>query len=94
MKTKLINYTINLLWGLLSFLENIIPVMVITMGILGCIKVNEYEGYLACFVFLFSINLCFDGIILMSMVGEKYKKNYRRIHNRQDINTEKKEMKE
>ena len=87
MKTKLINYTINLLWGLLSFL-------VITMGILGCIKVNEYEVYLACFVFLLSINLCFDGIILMSMVGEKYKKNYRRIHNRQDINTEKKEMEE
>ena len=94
MKTKFINYVINILWGLLSFLENIIPVMIIIMGILGCIKVNEYKGYLACFVFLFSVDLCFDGIILMSMVGEKYKKNYNCVHNKKCINKKKKEIEE
>ena len=94
MKTKFINYVINLLWGLLSFLENITPVMIIIMGILGCIKVAECQGYLACGVFLFSVILCLNGIILISMVGEKYKKNYNCVHNKKCIKKKKKETEE
>lgn len=94
MKTKLINYTINLLWGLLSFLENITPVICIIMGIMGCIHVNNCKGYVACVLLLLSVRLCINGIILMNTVGEIYKKNYRRIYNRKYINNENKEMEE
>ena len=74
---RMLKIVINLLWGLLSLIENIVPAVFIAIAVMGFIQVNSCGGYWACLLFAFSIVTIIYGIVLIVKVGKTYKILYR-----------------